>query len=196
VAVRVTLDVNVWVNHYLAVSKGRQGSAAQLLVRSAFAGQCRLGPLQPVISHMMLDTLQGVLMSLGLLDAMADAARNAVEASATGGVLRQAPYVVLGGGVQPVRDTEDGGVPDTAIAENSDLLVTNNIKDFLSGARTDIDVEMVRLDAKGNTDVLVFNHGRLPRGLVIATVFAAKAWLVDGISPPHGILERYRPLAP
>lgn len=140
----------------------------------------------------MLDTLQGVLMSLGLPDAMADAARNAVEASATGGVLRRSPYVVLGGGVQPVRDSEDGGVLDTAIAGNSDLLVTNNIKDFLPGGRTDIDAEMVRVDARGNADVLVFRHGRLPRGLVIASVFAAKAWLVDGISPPAGILEHHR----
>jgi hypothetical protein len=41
VILRVALDVNVWVDHYLALSKGRQGSAAQILVGGAFAGTCR-----------------------------------------------------------------------------------------------------------------------------------------------------------
>jgi hypothetical protein len=72
----------------------------------------------------------------------------------------------------------------------------NNIRDFLPGARADIDAETVRSDGKGNADVLVFRHGRGPDALVIASVFAAKAWLLDGLAPPAGILQRFRPLVP
>jgi len=194
-ALRVVLDVNVWVNSYLCLSKGRQGSAAQRLVRGAFDGHCRLGPIQPIISHVMLDTLQSVLVRVGLPDALAEAARDAVEASAVGGAFQEAPYVVLGGGVQPILDAEDGGVLDTAIAGNADLLVTNNMKDFMPGPRGDIDAALVRNDQKGNADVLMFKHGKSRHGLVIASVFAAKAWLVDGVAPPEGVLERFLPSA-
>ncbi len=191
----MTFDVNVWVNNYLSLSKGRQGYAAQRLIRSAFDGHCRLGPIQLIVSHVMLDTLQIVLMRVGLSDALSEAARNAVEASATGGVIRQAPYVVLGRGVQPIRDAEDRGVLDTAIAGNSDLLVTNNRKDFTPGPRADIDAEMVRIDETGRGDVLMFRHSRLQHGIVITSVLAAKAWLLDGVLPPPGILERFLPPA-
>lgn len=190
---RTTFDVNVWVNHYLALSRGRTGSSAQLLVQGAFAGFCRLGPMQPVLSHAMLDTLEGVLVRLGLPEPMAEAARDAVEACAIEGVVRQAPYVVLGGGVQPLRDAEDRGVLDTAIAGGSHLLVTNNIADFSRGARADIDTAVIRVDRRGKPDVLLFTHGKSPVGLVVASVFAAREWLVEGIAPPKGILEGFLP---
>ena len=66
---RVTFDVNVWVSNYLSLSRGHQGPAAQRLGQSAFDGHSMLGPVQPVISHVMLDTLQAVLMRIGLSDA-------------------------------------------------------------------------------------------------------------------------------
>lgn len=193
---RVTLDVNVWVNHYLGLSKGRQGTAAQLVVQSAFAGHCRLGPLQPVISHVMLDTLQEVLVRIGLAPIIADAARDAIEASAAGGVLSEPPYVVLGGGVQPLMDTEDGGVLDTAIAGRADLLVTNNLADFRPGPKADIDAVTLRVDANGAGDVILFRHGRLPHGLIVTSVFVAKSWLVDGVLPPAGALQQFLPTQP
>jgi hypothetical protein len=155
-----------------------------------------MGPIQPIISHVMLDTLQGVLIAIGLPEAITDAARHAVEAAATDGVVGQAPYVVLAGGVQPIKDAEDRGVLETAIAGSSDLLVTNNMADFVPGTRADIDAEIVHADAKGKVDVLLLKHGRLPHGLAITSVFAAKAWLLDGMPPPAGILARFLPAVP
>jgi predicted nucleic acid-binding protein len=182
---RVVLDVNVWVSHYVSLMKNRRESAAQALVRASFAGQCRLGPVQPILSHLMLDTLRGVLLRLGLPETLAETARDAVEAAAIGGIVPTPPYGVLGGGVQPIHDPEDGGVLDTAVAGQADLLVTQNLRDFLPGPRADLDATVVR------PDVLLLRHGRLPHGLVIASVYAAKAWLLDGLPPPAGVLERF-----
>jgi predicted nucleic acid-binding protein len=193
---RVTYDVNVWVAHFLSLSKGRQGTAAQRVIRSAFAGHCRLGSVQPIISHTMLDTMQGVLIRRGLTEVAAEAARNAVESSAADGVVPQPPYMLPGGGVQPMNDSEDGGVLDTAAAGGADLLMTSNLQDFAPGPRSGIDAEIVRLDADGDADVLLFRHGRLAHGVVIASLFAATAWLLDGARPPDGILERFLPPEP
>jgi predicted nucleic acid-binding protein len=195
VVLRITYDVNVWVAHFLSLSKGRQGTAAQRMIRSAFAGHCRLGPVQPIVSHEILDTMQAVLIRCSLTEAAADAARNAVEDAAAGGIVSQPPYMVLGGGVQPMIDTEDGGVLDTAVAGAADMLITSNLRDFAPGPRSAIDAGIVRLDADGDADVVLFRHGRLAHGLVIASLFAATAWLLDGASPPDGILERFRPPA-
>ena len=190
---RLTLDVNVWVNNYLSLAMGREESAAQQLVRSAFAGHCRLGPVQPVMSHAMLDTLQEVLARSGLPEVYAVAAKNAVEAAATGGIAQEPPHLVLASGVQPVMDAEDRNVLETAIAGAADLLVTNNLADFTPGPRGDIDAEIIRLGLAGRADILLFRHPRLEHGLVIASVFAARAWLIDGIAPPKGILGRFFP---
>jgi hypothetical protein len=142
----------------------------------------------------MLDTMQGALTRLGLTEATAEAARNVVEASAADGVIPQPPYVVLGGGgVQPMNDTEDGAVLDTAVAGAADLLITSNLRDFAPGARSAIDADIVRFDADGDADVLLFRHGRLAHGVVIASLFAATAWLLDGARPPDGVLERFLP---
>ena len=187
------LDVNVWVNHYLSLSRGRQGSAAQRLVRAAFDGHCRLGPIQPVVSHAMLDTLQAVLVRLDLPEPLAEAARNAVEASAIGGVGGRPPYGMLGGGVQPLADFEDRAVLETAIAGQADLLVTNDMADFTPGPRADIDAGVLRRDARGQAEALLLAHPSLQHGLVIATVPAAGDWLLDGEVPPSGALGRFVP---
>jgi hypothetical protein len=144
----------------------------------------------------MLDTMQGALTRRGIPEAAADAARNAVENAAADGVVPQPPYMVLGGRVQPMNDTEDGGVLDTAIAGGADLLITSNLRDFAPGPRSGIDAKIVRLDADGEADVLLFRHGRLAHGIVIASLFAATAWLLDGARPPAGVLERFLPPEP
>jgi hypothetical protein len=133
-----------------------------------------------------------VLTRIGLSESFAGAARNAVEAGVIGGIVGQAPYGVLGRGVTAVMDEEDGSVLDAAVAAGSDLLVTNNLNDFAPGARADIDAESVRMDGKGRPDVLLLRQTQLPHGLVIASVCAARAWLVDGTRPPAGLLERFR----
>ncbi len=146
-----------------------------------------------VIGTTVTTVLSSSLVRVGLSDAMAEAARNAIEASAIGGVLGQSPYAVFGGGVQPIRDAEDLGALETAIAGNADFLVTHNIKDFMPGPRADIDAKVVRIDPQGSGDVLLVRHGKSRFGLVIASVFAAKARLLDGVLPPAGVFERFLP---
>jgi predicted nucleic acid-binding protein len=195
VVIRLTLDVNVWFNNYWSFAHGKTGSAAQHLVKSCFEGSCRLGEIQPIISHLMLDTLQSVLVRQGFSERRAGAARDAVEAAATGGVLRMPPIFVMGGGTEPVMDEEDRSVLETAIVARSDLLVTSNMKDFTPGPRADINAQIIRLGRDGNPDVLLVHSVTLPHGLVIASVPAAHAWLVNGLPPPPGILQHVLPPA-
>lgn len=190
---RLALDVNVWVNHYLSLSKWRERSAARDLVHIAFNGHCRLGPVQPIVSHAMLDTLQEVLVRLEMPERFAEAARDAVEASATLGILGDAPYAVLGGGVQPFLDPEDRAVFDMAVAGGAHLLVTNNMADFTPGPRSDVDAEVMRRDPEGQPDTLLFKHPGSRDGLIIGSVFAARSWLHDGEPPPPGVIDQFLP---
>jgi len=57
-------------------------------------------------------------------------------------------------------------------------------------------VEVVRSDVNRKVDVVMLRNARLPHGLAIASVFAAKAWLIDGVLPPTGVLDRFRPSPP
>ena len=58
----------------------------------------------------------------------------AIGAIATAGPAGEDPHIVLGGtGVLPVRDTEDRGVLETAIAGEAQLLATANLGDFKVG---------------------------------------------------------------
>jgi predicted nucleic acid-binding protein len=193
VIIRLALDVNVWVNHYLSLIRRRTGSAAQQLVASSINGSCRLGEIQPIISYPMLDTLQGVLVRQGMPEDLAEVARSTVEAAATDGVVGIPPIAVLGGRVGPVMDEEDQAVLEMAIAGGADLLVTSNMRDFIPGPRSDIPADVIRRGRDGSPDILIVRHAKLPHGLVIASVPAARAWLVNGVAPPGGLLERFLP---
>ncbi len=186
---RIVLDVNIWVANTLAAARGRDGTSCQMLVERAITGQCRLGPLVSIISLPMLDTLQAVLQrEIGMSAELAEAARNVAEDA---GAPPLPPVLVLGGGVLPMADTEDLGVLDTALAAGAGLLVTANMKDFTPGPRSDIDATVIR-SRKGVADIVLMRHAKAPDGLVITTPFAAKAWLIDGYSPPPGILDRLK----
>jgi hypothetical protein len=64
------------------------------------------------------------------------------------------------------------------------------MKDFTPGPRADIAAEIIRRDRERKPDVLLARDVRLPGGLVIASPAAARAWLLDGVTPPPGILQR------
>jgi predicted nucleic acid-binding protein len=187
---RIVLDVNVWVANYLASARGREGTSCQSLVEMAIVGYCRLGPLVSHISLPMLDTLQAVLQrELDISAELAEAARNVAQDA---GSPPLPPLLVLGGGLQPMKDEEDAGVLETALAAGADLLVTANMKDFTPGPKGDIDAEVIRT-RQSVADVLLFRNAKAAEGLVITTPFVAKAWLVDGYLPPPGILGRFMP---
>jgi PIN domain len=63
-AIRVCLDVNLWIAHLLAVQNSRVGGSVSGLVRIVRDMTCAAGPVQLVISWEMLGTLEGVLARL------------------------------------------------------------------------------------------------------------------------------------
>lgn len=134
-AIRLCLDLNVWVADFLAAAKGRRGSSSTWLVNAVRDGACPAGPLQLVISFPMLDRLAQVLRR-GFA-AHADTARDltaAIGAIAAAGPAGEEPHIVLGGtGVLPMRDAEDQGVLETALAGKAHLLATANLADFPVG---------------------------------------------------------------
>ena len=131
-ALRVCLDLNVWVANLLALRLGRTGTAAQTCVAAVERGRSPLGHVQLVVSWGMLTRLRAVLEEkLRLPHEVAEPYLAAVAASARVGV-PGASLVVLGGtGVMPIRDTEDAHVVDVAIAGRADVIVTANFADFV-----------------------------------------------------------------
>jgi predicted nucleic acid-binding protein len=189
----VVLDINVWVANFLAAARGRDGTSCQVLVETLINGQSRLGPVASRTSHLMLDTLEAVLVhECGFPPLLANAARNVAEqaGAAAEGIVAPPAIAVVGGGVQPMLDMEDIGVLETALAANADLIVTSNIADFTRGPRSRLDASVARAKG-GKADVIIVSHPRLPRGITVATPFAARAWLAEGAPPPAGVLSRF-----
>ncbi len=132
---RLCLDLNVWVADLLAHARGRVGTMSQTLVDVVREGTCSLGPTQLVISWGMIDRLGDVLLrEFDVNGEDVRALQLGIATIAQRGPSGAAPYVLLGGtGVIPVRDTEDRGVMETALAGYADVLVTNNFRDFAGG---------------------------------------------------------------
>jgi predicted nucleic acid-binding protein len=188
---RLCLDVNVWVSHYLAAARRPDlATASGGLVRIALAGVCRVGPVQLIVSHAMLDTLTFVLRRIPVTAPFADMARDQIEAAAAGGGLTEPPSIILGGtAAYPLLDREDAGVLDAAMAGRADLLVTSNIADFVRGprARTDTTILSTR---DGEPDGIRLDHPRHPGGLMIVSPARAAEWILGDVPFPPGILSR------
>lgn len=173
---RLCLDLNVFVADLLSRRARDRRSAASFLVEAVREGHCPVGPVQLVVSLGMLDRLQSVLMTRPGADAdVVQRVVDGVAAIAANGPSWDAPYLVLGGvGVVPVRDVEDRGVLEVAVAGRAHLLVTSNLQDFVIGpSRASFMSE----------DVLAYDR---PHGyLIITTPGIAARWLRSGMFP-HG----------
>jgi predicted nucleic acid-binding protein len=191
---RLCLDVNVWVAHYLAVVRRPDSvEAAGVLARSALARACPLGPVQLILSHAMLDTLEFVLRRMAVTAPFAEMARDQIEASTGRGYLAHPPSLILGGSSSyPLLDPEDSGVLNAAMAGAADLLVTGNIADFVRGSRARTSTVTLG-EFQGRPDVVRLSHPKHPAGLVIASPFQAAAWLQRNKVPPPGVLTRFYP---
>jgi hypothetical protein len=122
----------------------------------------------------MLDRLALVLVRDFSVDsAAADAAVRAIGAIASLGPAGDYPYVVVGGGVYPIRDTEDRHVLEVAVAGQADVLVTANMADF--------DMDTIEKVGSGSEVRICAIAGRPP--LVIAHPDCVRRWLRDGLVP-------------
>jgi predicted nucleic acid-binding protein len=119
---RVCLDLNVFVAAEIALAKGHESTTPLRLVNA-----CREGRFDLVTSWPMLERLTEVLQRSPLnlnLDLALERAEEIADLSALPNLL------VVGGGILPVRDTEDRGVLETALAGRAQYLATYNLADF------------------------------------------------------------------
>jgi predicted nucleic acid-binding protein len=183
------LDVNVWVSYYLATARGRGlNTSASGLAGAMFAGACRLGPVQLIVSHAMLDTLERVLRRMPVTEPFADLARDQVEAAAGAGCLAETPSIIPGGtSANALLDQEDAAVLNAAMARRADLFVTGNIDDFVFGPRARTTTTVLSTD-NGRPNVFRLDHPKILGGLIVATPFKAAAWLIRGEQLPNGLL--------
>lgn len=139
---RLCLDLNIWCAVLLAKKKGWENTACQSLVNIVQKGICELGCVQLIISYEMLDRLYLVLVNkMGVSESTAQDYVRTIQAYAEAGIIG-GPQLTLGGtGVIPLRDVEDRHVLETALAGNASVLVTKNLKDFLSKDTHIIEVE-------------------------------------------------------
>lgn len=168
---RLCLDLNVWVGSFLAEKYGRRDTAAQSLVEAIRSGQSPRGPAALVISWGMLFRLNTVILRLTGDQAAADRLMAIIATFA-----QEGPSLTLGGvGVLPMDDEEDRHVLETAMAGDADLLVTQNLDDFI---QADVDhLEGSRW----------YGLSRGPhRKLLIVHTYDAAAWL-RGEPWPHQV---------
>jgi len=126
---RICLDLNVFVAAEIALVKGREGTTPLRLVEA-----CRGGRFHLIVSRPMLERLARVLSRppLRMPPALATERTELIaELSALPGM------TVAGAGVLPVRDVEDRGVLETALAGRAEYLATYNLSDFREAAVRD-----------------------------------------------------------
>lgn len=178
-ALRVLLDVNVWVANLLAASRGRRDTAVQKIVAAVTGGRWdRHGrSVQLVVSHEMLETLEIVLRRKGIAAGSAAAYADAVIGIMRFGPDELDPYLVLGGREQfAVPDAEDAGVLATAFAARTDLLVTDNLKDFVTREAQRANTTVVRTSA-GERQLYALRHRRSDRDMIVAHPLDVAAWV-------------------
>ena len=152
--VRLCLDLNVFIAAEISNAAGRRDSASQLLVGYVEQGHSPAGPIQLVISQGMLDRLE-----LRFRDAAGVSPENAAALVTTLAELaRLGPaglgrVIPVGIGVLPIREPEDRGVLETALAGRADFLVTANWRDFLFK-----DVEEITLGRVARFRELILLH--------------------------------------
>ncbi len=198
-ALRICLDVNVWITHLLALKNRRKGGAASALVRIVLDMSCEAGPVQLILSWEMLATLENVLRRLGF-----DPQNIAEVTAGLIGIMKAGPeqfdphLLPEGGKSLPMRDIEDAGVLASSIAARADLLITNNLGDFEVKDCERIDTLTISHPSQPPRQLyaLIYERNDGVR-LVIAHPIDALTWLRKGLRPtPENIRQILPPTPP
>jgi predicted nucleic acid-binding protein len=152
-AVRVVLDVNILVGNIIAHDRGHKGTAMQTLVSMVSSHSWGFtDKAQLVISFEMIDTLELVLRRMQVTEARIKAYSNALIDVMRYGPDGLDPYLILGGEERfAMSDVEDVGVLATAVGARADLLVTDNLRDFVSKDADIIDTQFVNTASGSRT---------------------------------------------
>lgn len=135
--VRICLDLNVFVAAEIARGMGRHETTPLRLLDA-----CRGGRFDLVVSRAMLERLTTVLSRPPLnlsLDLATERVDLIAELAALGNLL------VVEGGVMPLRDVEDRGVLEAALAGRADYLATYNLDDFEGAGEADPETGFLRV---------------------------------------------------
>ncbi|MCJ2060338.1 PIN domain-containing protein [Methylobacterium sp. J-048] len=191
---RVCLDVNVWIAYLLALQHSRVGTAPMRLV--AMVQACAAGtiPLQLMVSQEMLGTLERVLKRQGLPDHLAEGFPHAVEGLMQVGPEKLQPALLTAGRDQlAMTDREDAGVLAFCMADRVDLLVTDNLSDFVTNDSERRDTQRVSRRDGTTRQLSVLIHERLDGvSLAVAHPIDAVLWLAAGFRPiPASLRLRY-----
>lgn len=134
---RICLDLNVLVAAQIAKAKGHLGTTPLRLVDA-----CRSGRFDLIVSRAMLDRMVTVLRRPPL-ELTLELATEHTEVIAELAALPN--LIVAGGGVMPLRDHEDRGVLETALAGRASYLATYNLDDFMGSGARDLDTGHLRV---------------------------------------------------
>ena len=197
-AIRLCLDVNVWIAHLLAIRNNRVGGSASGLVRIVRDMTCTAGPVQLVISWEMLGTLEGVLSGLKFDSQSILANTAALVGIMKSGPLRFDPHLLPEGGRSlPMKDMEDAGVLASAIAARADLLIADNLDHLAIKDAERVATQTVRRRGGSRRQLYALILERSDGvSLVIAHPIDAIEWLDAGMRPTaDAVRKRYAPAA-
>jgi predicted nucleic acid-binding protein len=157
-------------------------TAAQTIVE--IVRRMRLGDraVQLVMSFEMIDTVERVLVRVGAPPEKAvDFAASLVELMKAG-PLQLDPTLLLSGRDQiAIRDREDSGVLATAIAARADLLVTDNLRDFVTRDAETVTTGMIAVPTGERRRFAIFHERADHVSLVVAHPIDVLAWARAGI---------------
>ena len=193
-ALRICLDVNVWIAYLLALQHGRTSTAPIRLIAMVQAFAAGDIPLQLTVSQEMLGTLETVLKRQGLPDRLAEEFPRVVDGLMRAGPEKLHPAVLTTGRDQlAMTDREDAGVLAFCIADRVDLLVTDNLVDFTTNDSQRRDTQRVRRSNGTTRQLFTLFHERADGiSLVVAHPIDAAIWLETGVSPtPASLRRRY-----
>ena len=177
-AVRVCLDVNIFVSDFLSGRRGNPAGASSKVIDLVRDGSCILGPVQLLLSWRMLTTLAIVLERLGETPEGAWATSELFAAVAEFGPLQEAPALIPGGaGLLPMMDDEDAGVAETAFVGGADLLITADLDDFEFGPRSALNTRRVLAKPNSRPQLLLMEDS-LNRVVVAVVPEFAVGWLL------------------
>ncbi|WP_276120458.1 PIN domain-containing protein [Pararhizobium qamdonense] len=175
--VRVLLDVNIFVGNIMAYDRGHTGSANQTLVSMLARHQWGMTDrAQLVISFEMIETLETVLLRQqfpaervsGYCSSIIDIMKYGPDALD--------PYLILAGEERfAMSDAEDAGVLATAFGANADILVTDNLKDFMTKDADVIDTQVVVTASSGRRTLQALRYEAAD--LIVAHPFDVMHWL-------------------
>lgn len=180
--VRVLLDVNVWVSNVLATDRGHKATASQSLISMISAHRWGLSDKsQLIISFEMINTLEAVLRRRNVAADRTAAYCESIIDFMRYGPESLDPYLVLGGEERfPMPDIEDAGVLATAVGGRADLLVTDNLRDFVTKDAEVIDTQTIS-SASGGRTLQALRYTIAGTDLVIAHPFDVMNWMRLGL---------------